>query len=90
MRVEDLAERLAVSVRTLQRLFRERVGVTPKWMLGRYRLHEAAERIAGGDVTDWAALALDLGYFDQAHFIRDFGAVVGRTPADYAATRGQV
>ena len=84
-RVEDLAERLAVDRRTLQRLFRERVGVTPKWMLKRYRLHEAAERISDGDVAHWAALALDLGYFDQAHFIRDFKAVVGRTPADYAA-----
>jgi AraC-like DNA-binding protein len=84
-RVEDLAARLAVSQRTLQRLFRERVGVTPKWMLKRYRLHEAAERIADGDVDDWAAFALDLGYFDQAHFIRDFKAIVGRTPADYAA-----
>jgi AraC-like DNA-binding protein len=88
-RVEDLATRLAVSVRTLQRLFRERVGVTPKWMLKRYRLHEAAERIAAGEIGDWAALALELGYFDQAHFIRDFKAVVGRSPADYAtATAG--
>ena len=84
-RVEELAARLAVSGRTLQRLFRERVGVTPKWMLKRYRLHAAAERITEGEVGDWAALALDLGYFDQAHFIRDFKAVVGRTPADYAA-----
>jgi AraC-like DNA-binding protein len=84
-RVEELAERVAVSPRSLQRLFRERVGVTPKWMLKRYRLHAAAERIAEGEVGDWAALALDLGYFDQAHFIRDFKAVVGRTPADYAA-----
>jgi AraC-like DNA-binding protein len=87
VRVEDLAGRLAVSVRTLQRLFRERVGVTPKWLLRRYRLHEAAERITDGDVHDWAAFALELGYFDQAHFIRDFKAVVGRTPADYAAAR---
>ena len=33
---------------------------------------------------DWAGLALDLGYFDQAHFIKAFKAVVGRSPADYA------
>jgi AraC-like DNA-binding protein len=36
-----------------------------------------------GDVVDWSSLALDLGYFDQAHFIRDFKALVGRTPGDY-------
>src|SRR3954447_3992374 len=83
-RVEQLAERSARSPRSLQRLFREYVGVTPKWVLQRLRLHEAAERMAGG-AGDWASLALDLGYFDQAHFIKDFKAVVGRSPAEYAA-----
>jgi methylphosphotriester-DNA--protein-cysteine methyltransferase len=60
------------------------VHVTPKWVLRRVRLHEAAERMADGG-GDWAALALDLGYFDQAHFSNDFKAVVGRSPAEYAA-----
>ena len=73
------------SRRTLQRLFREYVGVTPKWVLDRIRLHEAAERMADGD-SDWPAMALDLGFFDQAHFIKAFKAVVGRSPADYALT----
>jgi AraC-like DNA-binding protein len=53
--------------------------------LRRVRLHEAAERIAEEPEVDWAPLALDLGYFDQAHFIKDFKAVVGRSPAEYAA-----
>ena len=57
--------------------------MTPKWVLQRIRLHEAAERMADGE-GDWASLALDLGYFDQAHFIKAFKAVVGRSPADYA------
>jgi AraC-like DNA-binding protein len=84
-RVEDLTERLGVSTRTLQRLFRRYVGVSPKWMLQRYRLHEAAERLADGRASDWARLALELGYFDQAHFIKDFKALVGASPAEYAA-----
>jgi AraC-like DNA-binding protein len=71
------------SPRSLQRLFREYVGVSPKWVLQRLRLHEAAERMLEG--RDWAALALDLGYFDQAHFIHDFKAVTGRSPGEYAA-----
>jgi AraC-like DNA-binding protein len=84
-RVDELADRAELSPRSLQRLFRRYVGVSPKWMLQRYRLHEAAERVAEGRVSDWAALALDLGYADQAHFINDFRAVVGRTPGEYAA-----
>jgi AraC-like DNA-binding protein len=82
-RVEQLARAAGYSERTLQRLFREYVGVKPKWVLERIRLHEAAERMAEG-FSDWPALALDLGYFDQAHFIKAFKAVVGRSPADYA------
>ena len=84
VRVDELAVRHAMSPRTLQRLFRRYVGVSPKWVLQRYRLHEAAERIAEGRDGDWAATALELGYFDQAHFIRDFKALVGASPAQYA------
>jgi AraC-like DNA-binding protein len=83
--VAEIAGRHAVSTRTLQRLFRRHVGVGPKWVLRRYRLHEAAEQIAAGERSDWTRLALDLGYFDHAHFIRDFRAVVGRSPAEYEA-----
>jgi AraC-like DNA-binding protein len=84
-RVEDLVRQFGLSARTLQRLFRRYVGVGPKWVLQRYRLHEAAERIADGEGGDWAAFALELGYFDQAHFIKDFKALVGCSPAEYAA-----
>jgi AraC-like DNA-binding protein len=84
-RVDDITARLGMSARSLQRLFRRYVGVSPKWVLQRYRLHEAAERIAEGRAGDWAALALELGYFDQAHFIKDFRALVGRSPTEYAA-----
>lgn len=73
-----------VSKRTLQRIFSQYVGVGPKWVIKRYRLHEAADQLAGGNVVDWPRLALDLGYFDQAHFIKDFKAMVGRTPTEYA------
>jgi transcriptional regulator GlxA family with amidase domain len=84
-RVEDLAARVGLSQRALQRLFRSHVGVTPKWTLRRFRIHEAAERAARGVRLDWSALALELGYFDQAHFSKDFKAQVGRSPAEYAA-----
>jgi AraC-like DNA-binding protein len=71
--------------RRLQRLFAEYVGVSPKWVIRRARLHEAARFAdAGGDV-DWATLATDLGYSDQAHLTREFTATLGMPPSRYAA-----
>ncbi len=53
------------------------MGVGPKWVILRYRIHEALERAETDRTTDWAALAADLGYADQAHLVRDFTATVG-------------
>jgi AraC-like DNA-binding protein len=86
-RVADIADAHGVSVRTVQRLFAEYVGVGPKWVLQRYRLHEALAQLHAGPDTDWARFALGLGYYDQAHFVRDFRALVGRTPAQYERER---
>jgi AraC-like DNA-binding protein len=74
--------------RTLQRLFRRYVGVGPKWVLRRYRLHDGADLLARGEAAELADLALALGYFDQAHFSREFKDQIGLTPAEYA-TRNQ-
>lgn len=84
LKVDDLVKRFNYSKRTLQRLFRQYVGVSPKWVIQRYRLHEAAEQMAAGQAENWPTLALELGYFDQAHFIRNFKAIVGQSPAEYA------
>ncbi|MFF7995564.1 DUF6597 domain-containing transcriptional factor [Kitasatospora xanthocidica] len=84
-RVDELARESGVTVRRLQRLFAEYVGVSPKWVLRRARLHEAAERAGAGGELDLAALAAELGYADQAHLTRDFTAAVGESPARYAA-----
>ena len=83
-RVEDLAKVAGVSVRTLHRSFERYIGVGPKWIIQRSRVHEAAERVAAGAPVVWAALAVELGYHDQAHLIRDFKAQIGFTPAVYA------
>jgi AraC-like DNA-binding protein len=82
VRVDQVAELAALSVRSLQRLFTTYVGVTPKSVLARYRLQDAAAAIDSG-VGDLAVLATELGWFDQAHFSRDFRAVVGTTPSAY-------
>jgi AraC-like DNA-binding protein len=82
---DDLARAASMPLRTLHRLFERYVGVGPKWIIRRSRVQEAAERVAAGESLEWAELALDLGYHDQAHLIRDFKAQVGFTPAVYAA-----
>lgn len=89
VRVGDLACRFNLSVRTLQRTFDRYVGVSPKWVIRRYRLQEAAYRLAEDKGVNLSEMALDLGYFDQAHFIKDFKALVGVSPAEYAKNAGQ-
>src|ERR1700733_3900127 len=81
--VDDPAARTGLNKRSVQRLFREYVGIPPKWVIRRYRLHELIERLEAGDPLNWPGLALELGYFDQAHLINDFRAITGYSPADY-------
>ena len=83
VRVEQVAALGATSVRSLQRSFATYVGLSPKAVLARYRLQDAAAAIDAGGVGDLAGLAASLGWFDQAHFSRDFRAVTGTTPSAY-------
>jgi len=83
VRVDQVAALGGLSVRSLQRLFAGYVGVSPKAVLARYRLQDAAAAIDAGEVDDLAGLAVSLGWFDQAHFSRDFRAVVGVPPSAY-------
>ena len=83
-RVDQVTDRFDIPIRTLQRMFRRYVGAGPKWVLRRYRLQDGADLLARGRIEDLAALATELGYFDQAHFSRDFTAEVGMAPLEYA------
>lgn len=84
LRAEQLAEHAGMNLRALQRLFRDYVGISPKWVVQRYRLHEAVAQLQSGHEPAWAELALALGYYDQAHFARDFRRLVGYAPSEYA------
>lgn len=83
VKVDQLVEQFDTSKRSLQRMFKRYVGVSPKWVIKRFRLHEVAGQLVENGETDWAQLAVDLGYFDQSHFIKDFKSIVGQTPAKY-------
>lgn len=81
--VEALAAQAGINKRALQRLFQQYAGVGPKWVIKRYRMHEAVAQLQSGAAPELAQLALDLGYFDQAHFIREFTALIGKPPGAY-------
>lgn len=85
-RLDDLATRAGVTPRVLQRLFARHAGVSPTWVLRRYRLLDAAEAVREGQRVVWSDVASALGYADQAHLVRDFRAALGRTPEAYART----
>ena len=89
VRVAQLAEAAACSERSLQRLLRRRLGLTPKWLIQRRRLQDLSlrlrERTAGETL---ASLAADLGYADEAHLVRDFRTVTGWTPAQFGERFG--
>jgi AraC-like DNA-binding protein len=84
-RVDQVASRFATSPKTLQRLFQDYVGLGPKTLIRRYRIHDAADRLAEDPGVDLARLAAELGWSDQAHFTHDFKDLIGSPPAEYAS-----
>ena len=87
LRVAQVTERHGVSVRRLQRLFARYVGLGPKWVLARHRMHDVVTALDAGWSGSLADLAAQHGWYDQAHFTRDFRALVGVTPAQYRERR---
>ncbi len=81
--VAALSSQAGMGERALQRLFSEYVGVSPKWVIQRFRLQEATWLLARAQPIALAALATQLGFFDQAHLTREFGKLVGTSPLAY-------
>ena len=86
--VEQLSTVAGLSPRPLQRLFRDYIGASPKWVIRRNRLQEVARRLERGEATNLAALAAELGYSDQAHLAHDFKNAVGKSPSAYREQMG--
>jgi AraC-like DNA-binding protein len=81
--VREVCEGVRVPERTLQHIFKEEVGLSLKWVMMRARLLETiTQSFAQGD-PDWAAVAYELGYSSQAHFIADFKRAVGLSPGRF-------
>jgi len=73
--------------RTFPGRFHAQVGLPPKVYARIAKFHGFVEELKGRATADWSALALDWGYYDQAHLIRDFHAFSGATPAEFLRTR---
>ena len=83
LEIGDLAEELGWSHKHLIAQFRDQLGTPPK-RLGRVlRFQRAIERIGACDAPRWVELALDCGYFDQSHMIREFRELAGCTPEEF-------
>jgi AraC-like DNA-binding protein len=81
--VSRLADTLRLSVRSVQDICQRALGVSPKWLIRCFRLQDALARLGVGSDVNLSALAQELGYFDQAHFTRDFKRVTGVSPGRY-------
>lgn len=78
-------ETLGLGERRLQQLCAEHLGLAPREHRRLARWHDLLRRLRAVDRPDWAALALDHGWYDQAHMARDFRAFSGMTPKAYLA-----
>jgi AraC-like DNA-binding protein len=87
--VRAVAAAVGVGERRLQQIFHEQVGLTPR-VVGRLaRLHRTLRALRQGSAASWAELALDHGYYDQAHLANEFRALCGMTPTEFVG-RGAV
>jgi len=83
LRIEDVAARLFVSPRTLQRVAGKYIGLSPSALIRRRRLQEAADRSRTDQAADLAGIAAEFGYTDHAHMTNDFQKTLGFTPSTY-------
>lgn len=83
LKVADICQKFNLNERQLQRMFSKYIGISAKWILTRYRIHEALEQIEIADEMNWSDFAVKLGYYDQAHFIKDFKNLIGSAPDGY-------
>jgi AraC-like DNA-binding protein len=85
--IRALSDHIGISQNHLLTQFKRMVGVSPKEMAGLYRLQQVFCTIDPTKPVDWARIAQQCGYYDQAHFNKDFKAHLGQNPTDYLRLR---
>lgn len=84
IRVDDLVKQTGMSARQLQRRFNEQVGLPPKGYARLIRFDKALVARRSAPERSWTDILHDLGYFDQAHFIREFHMFAGISPTRFS------
>ncbi len=87
--VSGVMDRIGLSQRRFIELFRDQIGLAPKAFCRVRRFQRVLEAIHRRNSVDWVQVALDGGYYDQAHFIHDFQGFSGLTPSAYLAMAGE-
>ena len=82
LHVDELAAGIGLHVRSLERLFCDHLGMTPKRLARLVRLQHLASRIRSGKAGNLTELAYACGYADQSHMIKDFKEMTGRLPGE--------
>lgn len=90
LRLNEVSRQVGYSQKHIIKMFKDEVGVTPKDFLKVIRFQKAIEEIEHSRTIQWTAVANDCGFYDQSHFIADFKAFSGLTPADYLKQRGEL
>ena len=90
VRIDDLADLAGLSARQFRRVCLELTGLTPKQLCRAIRFRDAVAQLINDGRLGSATIALDLGYYDQAHFINEFRAFSGLTPTEYCTDLSKV
>jgi AraC-like DNA-binding protein len=88
--VSRVALAVGVTPRHLQRRFQERVGVSPKVLARILRFQNTLRYRTASTPVEWARVAVECGYADQSHLIREYAALAGETPASLLAAEGEL
>ena len=84
VKISDLAAAIGLSARQLQRRFQLAVGLTPKQFARARRIRAAAVKLVQTETPNWAGIAAEVGFADQAHLIHEFASVTGDSPTVFA------
>jgi AraC-like DNA-binding protein len=87
--ISEVVDETGLSPRRFIQLFRDEVGLTPKLYRRIHRFQQVLDLVHGSQHVEWSRVALDCGYYDQAHCIHDFREFSGLNPTTYLRMRGE-
>jgi AraC-like DNA-binding protein len=88
--LDKLVGECNISNRYLQKIFLEKIGYSPKYFIKIVRFQHALQDLSGERTGSLTSLAYKAGYFDQAHFIRDFKQFTGFTPSQFSLSKSPI